>query len=174
MTLANWLTILRFVAIGPTVYFTAHGALPWGFGFFLVGFITDLLDGFLARTRREVTATGKVLDPVADKLLFFGVFAGFAVLGRISLGALVGYLIPQLGLGIGAICLYIARREIRSAEIPGKVAAGATALAAFLLYWTPWGRSFFWTAIGANFLSALYYLLKILRATSQALGAGER
>ncbi|NOX45004.1 MAG: hypothetical protein GXO72_04660, partial [Caldiserica bacterium] len=120
MTLANWLTLLRFVATGPTVYFTVRGDLPLGFAFFLFGFLTDLLDGYLARTRREVTVTGKVLDPLADKLLFFGVFASFAATERIHWTALAGYLIPQLGLGVGAVYLYLARREIRSAEIPGK------------------------------------------------------
>ncbi|MCD6541305.1 CDP-alcohol phosphatidyltransferase family protein [Candidatus Bipolaricaulota bacterium] len=168
MTLANCLTFLRFAATGPAVYFTVRGALPLGFGFFLLGFTTDLLDGYLARTRREVTPVGKVLDPAADKLLFLGVFASFAVLGRISWEALVGYLVPQLGLGIGAAYLYLKRREIRSAEIPGKAAAGATALAAIALYWSPWGESFFWAAVGANFLSGVYYLLKLLRANGGA------
>ena len=174
MTLANWLTTLRLVATGPTVYFTARGELPLGFAFFLLGFLTDLLDGYLARTRREVTATGKVLDPIADKLLFFGVFLSFALLGRIRWAALWGYLVPQLGLGVGAVYLYCARREIRSAEIPGKAAAGATALAAFALYWTPWGREIFWIAVGANVLSALYYLFKIHRARGGTPTAGVR
>ncbi|MGY4707772.1 CDP-alcohol phosphatidyltransferase family protein [Candidatus Bipolaricaulota sp. J31] len=174
MTLANWLTTLRLVATGPTVYFTARGDLHLGFVFFLLGFLSDLLDGYLARTRREVTAAGKILDPLADKLLFFGVFVSFALLGRIPGGALWGYLVPQLGLGVGALYLYFARREIRSAEIPGKAAAGATALAAFALYWTPWGREIFWVAVGANVLSALYYLFKLPRARDGTPTAEER
>ncbi len=168
MTLANWLTVLRLAAIGPAVYFTLHGPLFWGFTFFCCGFATDLLDGYLARARREVTVTGKILDPLADKLLFFGVFTSFAARGEIPWWALVGYIIPQLGLGIGALHLYLTRREIRSAEIPGKAAAGTTALAALALYWTPWGTGFFWAAVGANVLSGFYYLFRLLQATDAA------
>lgn len=174
MTLANWLTLLRLLAIGPAVHLTLRGELRWGFAAFAVGFLTDLLDGYLARARREVTPAGKVLDPVADKLLFVGVFVSFAVRGTVPWGALMGYLVPQLGIGIGALYLYLRRREVRSAELPGKAAAGATALAAFALYWTPWGEGFFWGAVGANVLSALYYLIRLLRAGGGASGAGGR
>ncbi len=81
-------------------------------------------------------------------------------------------MVPQFGLGAGALYLYLTRREIKSAEIPGKAAAGATALAAFGLYWTPWGYELFWAAVGANVLSALYYFFKLHRAKGGTLAAG--
>lgn len=37
---------------------------------YIIGAITDLLDGWLARKRGQVTITGKLLDPLADKLFF--------------------------------------------------------------------------------------------------------
>lgn len=37
---------------------------------YITGAITDLLDGWLARKRKQVTITGKLLDPLADKLFF--------------------------------------------------------------------------------------------------------
>lgn len=172
MTLANCLTILRLLATGPTVYFTLRGELVLGFTSFAVGFFTDLLDGYLARTRREVTPVGKALDPVADKLLFLGALVSFAARGEISWGAIAGYLIPQLGIAIGALYLFLARREVRSAEIPGKAAAGATALAVFALYWTPWGRGFFWGAVAANVVSGFYYLFRLLWGSGAQAAAG--
>jgi CDP-diacylglycerol--glycerol-3-phosphate 3-phosphatidyltransferase len=40
-----------------------------GVGLFLIASITDLLDGYLARARGEITTLGTLLDPIADKLL---------------------------------------------------------------------------------------------------------
>jgi CDP-diacylglycerol--glycerol-3-phosphate 3-phosphatidyltransferase len=41
----------------------------WGASLFLAAALTDLLDGYLARRRKQVTTLGRLLDPIADKLL---------------------------------------------------------------------------------------------------------
>jgi len=41
----------------------------WGAGIFAVASLTDWLDGFLARRRKQVTGFGQWIDPLADKLL---------------------------------------------------------------------------------------------------------
>ncbi|MDH3628672.1 MAG: CDP-diacylglycerol--glycerol-3-phosphate 3-phosphatidyltransferase [Acidobacteriota bacterium] len=48
---------------------------------FLVAAATDWLDGYLARRRREVTTLGKLLDPIADKLLTVSAFISLVELG---------------------------------------------------------------------------------------------
>lgn len=45
-----------------------------GLGIFLLASLTDVLDGFLARRRRQVTSLGKLLDPAADKILTSAAF----------------------------------------------------------------------------------------------------
>jgi len=71
-TISNQLTIARVLLIPLfMVIFYLPGNLGY-FGATLVFFIasvTDWFDGYLARTRGEVTAFGRFLDPVADKLL---------------------------------------------------------------------------------------------------------
>jgi CDP-diacylglycerol---glycerol-3-phosphate 3-phosphatidyltransferase len=72
LNLPNLLTIFRIllVPILVVVLLTKFdGKEWWGFGLFLVAAVTDLLDGYIARRRQQVTRLGKLLDPAADKIL---------------------------------------------------------------------------------------------------------
>jgi CDP-diacylglycerol--glycerol-3-phosphate 3-phosphatidyltransferase len=73
MNLPNVLTLARifFVPIVVVVLLTVEirtWAL-WGASLFLAAALTDLLDGYVARRRKQVTNLGRLLDPIADKLL---------------------------------------------------------------------------------------------------------
>jgi CDP-diacylglycerol--glycerol-3-phosphate 3-phosphatidyltransferase len=49
---------------------------------FLVAAITDYIDGYLARSRQEITDLGKLLDPLADKMLLVGTFVPMYLLAK--------------------------------------------------------------------------------------------
>lgn len=65
----NWLTALRFIAVPFVVTFVIREQFGAAILMFLGAAFTDLLDGALARTRGQITSLGKVIDPIADKLL---------------------------------------------------------------------------------------------------------
>jgi cardiolipin synthase len=72
LTLPNQLTIGRIVAIPVICLFVASGWewLRWlGLLLYIAAAVTDWLDGFLARRMKLNSALGKMLDPIADKLL---------------------------------------------------------------------------------------------------------
>lgn len=52
-----------------------------GAAIFAIASFTDWLDGFLARRRKQVTALGQVLDPLADKLLTLAAFVSLVQMG---------------------------------------------------------------------------------------------
>ncbi len=70
--LPNRLTILRIVLAGAiaAVYFVGFpGWNYWAAGIFILAGITDILDGIIARRYNVVSDFGKLMDPMADKLL---------------------------------------------------------------------------------------------------------
>jgi len=95
LTLANLLTSLRIVLV--PVYLWLFSLLTWtsiilALVVFVGAAMTDLYDGRLARSRREITRLGKFMDPLADKFLVIGALAQFGVMGLVNLW-LVGIII---------------------------------------------------------------------------------
>jgi len=80
-TLPNALTLLRIVMVPFLVVFLLTRYAWTGLGVFLAASLTDWLDGYLARSRGQVTTIGKLLDPVADKLLLSAAFISLVELG---------------------------------------------------------------------------------------------
>jgi CDP-diacylglycerol--glycerol-3-phosphate 3-phosphatidyltransferase len=77
MNLPIALTLLRifFVPLVVVLLLTKGGSMDlWAVGVFLLAAVTDLLDGYLARKRGQITTLGILLDPVADKLLTSAAF----------------------------------------------------------------------------------------------------
>jgi len=72
MNVPNFFTTLRIFSIPLLVFvLLSHfqGREYVGFGIFLFASLTDLLDGFWARRKKQITVFGQLLDPIADKLL---------------------------------------------------------------------------------------------------------
>ena len=87
MTLANKLTILRIILIPPVVVclmLPGQGYQWAAAAVFFAASVTDYLDGYLSRSRNEVSRLGKLLDPMADKLLIAAVFITLVELGRVA------------------------------------------------------------------------------------------
>ena len=80
-TLPNGLTLLRIILVPFLVVFLLTRYAWTGLAVFWAASLTDWLDGYLARSRGQVTTIGKLLDPVADKLLTSAAFISLVELG---------------------------------------------------------------------------------------------
>jgi cardiolipin synthase len=69
LTLANRLTILRILMTPVITVLLLYRQMGAALALFLLAGITDALDGLVARSWRQKTTLGMVLDPLADKLL---------------------------------------------------------------------------------------------------------
>jgi len=79
--LPTWLTVSRIFLVPIVVVVILTKNEMVGVGVFLAASLTDLLDGYLARKRNEVTTLGKLLDPIADKLLVCSAFISLVEVG---------------------------------------------------------------------------------------------
>lgn len=86
MNLANSLTALRIILTPISVLFLFWNVPHQGLiaaGFFVLAGLTDGLDGWAARVRKQTTQFGKSFDPFADKVLVSAALISLANLGRV-------------------------------------------------------------------------------------------
>ncbi|MDP4220956.1 MAG: CDP-alcohol phosphatidyltransferase family protein [Bacteroidota bacterium] len=68
LTLSNSISFLRIFLAIPTVLALLHDDRMLAGGFMVLAYITDLLDGYIARKTNTISEFGKAIDPIADKL----------------------------------------------------------------------------------------------------------
>src|SRR5690242_15578436 len=101
MNLPNALTVGRiaitpFIAVLPFAPSTTPRVIA--FVLFLFAAISDYADGVLARSRKQETTLGKLLDPLADKLLLVGTLVPMWALMQAADGAIAGSPFPAADL----------------------------------------------------------------------------
>ena len=102
MNLPNKITLSRIILIPFVIFFYLATFIPYGkliaLILFIIASFTDALDGYIARKYNLITDLGKLLDPIADKVLVsssllliitdgtiaspYGVIAGIIIIGR--------------------------------------------------------------------------------------------
>ncbi len=111
-TISNQLTLGRVLMIPLFIaVFYLPGPLGWYASalVFALAAITDWLDGYLARSRNEVTAFGRFLDPVADKLLVASALVLLVADERAP--AVLAIIIIAREIAIGALREWLAERS---------------------------------------------------------------
>jgi CDP-diacylglycerol--glycerol-3-phosphate 3-phosphatidyltransferase len=86
VNLPNTLSLVRIFLVPFLVVFLIASAEPRNYpaaAIFLAAVFTDWLDGWIARSRKQVTTLGQLLDPIADKLLIAAALISLVGIGRV-------------------------------------------------------------------------------------------
>lgn len=109
--------------VGVFIYFFARAQYHWALGIYVLAFITDIVDGYLARRNNWITNIGKVLDPLADKLMLIAALACFYAEGWIPAWLLIIVVAKELVMIIGGALLW-KKNVVVYADWFGKAATG--------------------------------------------------
>jgi CDP-diacylglycerol--glycerol-3-phosphate 3-phosphatidyltransferase len=176
--LPNAITIVRILCAPVFLWMLladggADGPLRWWAGLlFIVAIATDGIDGHLARKHHIVTDLGKLLDPIADKVLTGFAFIGLSVLGELPWGITAVVLIREIGITVHR--LLVASDHVVAAAWMGKLKTLAQAVAlslALLPLWTLAGDWIWWIngitmtlAVVLTVASGIDYVVTAIRA----------
>ncbi|HET6360776.1 MAG TPA: CDP-alcohol phosphatidyltransferase family protein [Gemmatimonadota bacterium] len=123
LTLPNALSFARMAALPPVLYLLHRGdpqSDRWALAILLFAGATDLLDGWLARRRGSVSASGKVVDPLADKVLIGGLVIYLALAREFPMWLLLAIVARDVALMAGAWLFFRRDKLVFAADWTGK------------------------------------------------------
>jgi cardiolipin synthase len=171
MGLANWLTTLRILLIPVFVTLLVYRRATAALVIFCLASLTDMLDGYIARTRGRQTRLGAFLDPVADKLLLTSAFITLTYLRMVPFWITAVVVSRDLLLVLGVLLIHVAGGTVHPAPSwLGKVSTVfqmATVLVAMI--WAQFGiapvilKGFAWITALLTVASGLQYLIQGMR-----------
>jgi CDP-diacylglycerol--glycerol-3-phosphate 3-phosphatidyltransferase len=140
-------------------------------GLFILAIVTDSVDGLLARRQNLVTDFGKILDPIADKVLIGGALVTLSILGELWWWVTIVILVREFG--ITAFRLAVVRDRVIPASRGGKLKTTMQAVAiSFYLVpvwlllgdWVHWFNAVLMgIALLLTVVTGLDYLVKAVR-----------
>lgn len=171
MNIPNMLTLLRMVMIPffIAVYYVGFdGWNYWAAGIFIAASVTDLLDGMIARRSGCVTNFGKLMDPIADKLLVTSALLILLEWGQV--GALVCMILIAREFVISGVRMLAASKSVViAAGWTGKVKTvvqivGVAAIFLrnpfFAAWGIPFGQILLYISVVLSIVSCVEYIVK--------------
>lgn len=179
--IANIITIARIVATPFFVWMILadngeNGPWRWAAaGFFIVAIASDALDGYLARSRGLITNLGKLLDPIADKVLTGAAFVALSILSELPWWVTLVVLFREVGVTIHR--LIISHDVVVAAAWMGKLKTVAQSfaiilalfpLASILGEWVWWVNTITMSiAVALTIISGIDYIINVFRRGAQ-------
>jgi CDP-diacylglycerol--glycerol-3-phosphate 3-phosphatidyltransferase len=168
----NILTIFRFFLIPFIVLFALNGNYTYSIIFFTLSGITDMLDGYIARKYELVSDFGKMMDPLADKLVQISLLSVLTFQNVVDLFVIIIVILKELILIIGAIFLYRKKDIVSKSNWYGKASTtlfylGIVMSMLFTQFdWNftiPYHKIVMYTATFATIFSLVMYLINFLK-----------
>ncbi|MCI9402889.1 MAG: CDP-diacylglycerol--glycerol-3-phosphate 3-phosphatidyltransferase [Oscillospiraceae bacterium] len=136
MNLANKLTLLRVIMIPAflaVLYLGFPGSTYVALGIFVIASLTDLADGYIARSRNLVTDFGKFMDPLADKVLVVTAMLWFVECGQMPAWAVAIVIFREFAVS-GLRLVAVEGGRVIAAGWSGKVKTASTMICLILMF----------------------------------------
>jgi cardiolipin synthase len=183
MGLPNWLTILRILLIPVFVTLLVYRRAGLALLVFCLASLTDLLDGYIARSQGRQTRLGAFLDPMADKLLLTSGFVTLTWLKVIPFWITAVVVSRDVVLSIGVLVIHVAGGTVHPAPTwIGKMSTvfqmltvlAAMASVYFQLVPVFVTKLLAWVTAGFTITSGLQYLIRGLKQLEAPTSVGGR
>ncbi|NLO90017.1 MAG: CDP-diacylglycerol--glycerol-3-phosphate 3-phosphatidyltransferase [Clostridia bacterium] len=159
MNIPNIITAIRFILIPVFIFFMYIRQFNWAVGVFLLAIFSDFIDGYLARKYKMVTKWGKLMDPLADKLLQISglIMLGFTGLIKNIFPFLIILGAKEILMFLGSVIL-LRKGIVVYAHWYGKVATVIIYAAVILSFFAPeLGKYLLFIAVLAALFSLFMY-----------------
>ena len=166
MNIPNLLSLFRLalVPVFAVVFFQdGPNARYLAAGVYALAFLTDILDGWIARRFNMVTRLGRILDPLADKLMTFAVIICITAKGIIPWWAVVIFFCKEAAMGLGAVSMLGKIDDVIPSDWLGKASTGGfffvcAALVLFPDIPNPWPTAMISAALALAIAAFFNYL----------------
>ena len=164
VNIPNCLTLIRIALLPVVVWRFRKGDSMGALIVYLLAMLTDAVDGFIARRYNQVTALGKLLDPLADKLSLVTLIALFVADGQIPLWLLGIILLKEVAMVVGgAVAL---KRGIVVYALPiGKITTVAfiTSIVVRFLGWRMTADVLLGVSVVLSMVALVWYSLDLMK-----------
>lgn len=174
MNLPNFLTLIRFLLVPVMTIFLLKQNFTIAITIYVLAGITDVLDGYIARKYNLITKLGKILDPMADKLLQFSALVGLWIIGVIPFWITLIFFLKEVFMGLGALKLLKNKDVVVPSKWFGKlstifffVAIIFSMLSVNLLILKPYVLPMFILALLSLFFAFIMYLVNFIKVTKK-------
>lgn len=166
MNLPNKLTIARIIAVPVFTVLYLLKMPVLAFTVFILAALTDMLDGRIARKHNLVTNFGKIMDPLADKILVYAAFCLFVEDGLVPAYMLIIILAREFAVA-GMRTVAASEGIVVAAGTTGKIKTVLQMIAVPLLIISSLhptilllGRIFLWASLIMTIVSGIEYIAK--------------
>ncbi|MCP4723917.1 MAG: hypothetical protein GY863_02715 [bacterium] len=140
INIPNSLSFLRIIIAPILFYYLGKEDSTWILvSLILIAFVSDYLDGITARKFNQITEAGKIIDPLADKIIVIVVMIGVVVFRDFPLWALLIIVIRDLVILLLGMMIVKKTKIVPVSNNVGKGTVNVYALtfAAYIFYWEP-------------------------------------
>lgn len=168
MNLPNRLTLLRVIMVPFFIVFYIKSYFLISFVLFVLASLTDLLDGHIARKRNLISNFGKIMDPLADKILVYSAFCLMVENGLVPAWMLIVILVREFAVS-GMRTVAASEGIVVAADLSGKIKTVLQMIAVPMLIltgvilsdiWFTLSMAMLWASLIMTVYSGIQYIYK--------------